>query len=391
MNPFVSQVINVIKKKINLKKNIPLHEPTFEKIDYKLISSCIKSNFVSTAGKYVSKFEEKLKKYTNSKFVIATINGTSALHVCLRVLNVNQNDEILMPSLTFVGTANAIKYCGATPNFVEICKEDFGIDHFKLENYLKKTTIIRDGICKNKFTNKTIKALICVHIFGNACKIDKIISICKVYKIKVIEDAAEAIGSYYKKKHLGTLADFGILSFNGNKTITTGGGGAILTSNKKMYKRCFKLVNVAKENHPYEYFYKEVGYNYRMPSINAALGVSQLKNINTLINKKRKLYLFYKKTFNNINGIKILSENSDNTSNYWLQTLILKGKYKKFKNQIIKNLIKNNFTCRPLWIPMHKLKHFKSCPKDNLSITNLLYRSCINLPSSPNLLSKIIK
>ena len=384
---FVEEIIKVINKKFNKKKYF-LHEPSFNTNDISHVVKCIRSSLVSTVGKYSDIFEKKLSQITNSKYVISTINGTAALHSILNIIKVGKNDEVLVPSLTFVGTANAIKYCNANPNFVDVSYKTFGIDPTKLEKYLNKTCIIKKNKCFNKKTKKNIKALICVHVFGHAAEINEISRICKKYKIILIEDAAEAIGSYYKKKHLGTFGDFGMISFNGNKIVTTGSGGAILTSSIKNYKKLLKLVLVNKEKHQFEYRYESVGYNYKMPSLNASLGIFQLENLNKNISKKRKNFLFYKEIFKKIKGIQVLEEPKNSSSNYWLNTIILNKKYKFKKNKIIKGLIKNNFYCRPLWQPLHSLPQFKKYPRDFLNVTNDLYERCINLPSSIHLLKK---
>ena len=354
-------------------------------MDKKLVNESLKTTHVSTSGKFTSIFEEKLKNFTKSNYVISTINGTSALYTVLKILEIKVNEEVLLPSLTFVGTANAILYCNAKPNFVDVDYDTFGIDPLKLEKYLKNNCIIKNNKCLNVKTKRYIKALICVHVFGHACKIDQLLKICKKYKLLLIEDAAEAIGSYYKKKHLGTYGDFGILSFNGNKTITTGGGGAILFQNKKYFEKIYKFVTVAKEKHQYEYYYKTLGYNYRMPSINASLGISQLKNIRKIIKKKRKIYKFYCQLFKEFSAITVMKEPKHAKSNYWLNTIILDKNKKRLKNKIIKQLIKNNYLCRPLWFPLHKLPYFKNTPRDKLNMTNELYSRSINIPSSVNL------
>ena len=381
------EIVKIINKKFNKNKYF-LHEPSFNNNDLKHVIKCIRSSFVSTAGKYSNFFEKKLSEITKSKYVISTINGTSALHSILDMIEVGKNDEVLVPSLTFVGTANAIRYCNANPNFVEVSYKTFGIDPIKLEKYLNKIWIIKKKNCFNKKTKKNIKALICVHVFGHAAQINEISKICKKYKIILIEDAAEAIGSYYKNKHLGTFGDFGMISFNGNKIVTTGSGGAILTSNIKHYQKLLKLVLVNKEKHHFEYRYESVGYNYKMPSLNASLGISQLKNLKKIIFNKKKIFDFYKKIFKEIKGVSILEEPKNSLSNYWLNTIILDTKYKSIKNKIIKSLIKNKFYCRPLWQPLHSLPQFKKYQKDKLNVTNDLYERCINLPSSIHLLKK---
>lgn len=384
-NILISNLLSQIKKNFNLKNKIGLHEPSFNKDDLQSVTNSIKTTHVSTYAKFTSLFEEKLKIYTKSNFAIATINGTSALHAILNIIGTKAKDEILLPALTFVGTANPILYCNAIPNFVDVEPNSFGIDPIKLELYLKKNCIIKNNKCLNTKTKRYIKALICVHIFGHSCQVDKIKKITDKYKLVLIEDAAEGIGSFYKKKHLGTFGEFGILSFNGNKTITTGGGGAILFQKKKYFNNLFKSVTVAKEKHQYEFCYKNIGYNYRMPSLNASLGISQLKNIKKILKKKKNIFKLYLKIFKKIDGIKLLKEPIFSRSNYWLNAIVLEEEQKKIKNKLIKILISNNFICRPLWIPLHKLVHFKNFPRDNLTCSENLYSRCISIPSSPDL------
>ncbi len=379
-----------IKKTLNLKKKDNkafLHEPSFDKKEIKYLNRCVKSTFVSTAGELVKLFEKKIKKLTNSKYVLSLINGTAALHLCLKILGVKNNDEVLVPSITFAGTANAIEMAGATPHFVDSETDSFGIDPIKLETYLKKTTKRKNNYLINKKTNKRITALIVVHVFGHPAKIDNILKISKKFKIPVIEDAAECIGSYYKKRHLGTFSDIGILSFNGNKTITTGGGGALLTNNKKLYEYANLLSNGAKKFHKWEYIHSEPGYNYKMPAINAALGLGQLEKLKKFLKKKRNLYKKYEKNFKNFEQAKILKEPKKSKSNYWLQALILKKKYYSKKNKILALTNNENIFTRPIWKPLHLLKHFKKNPMMNLKNAEEIYNRVINLPSG----SKFIK
>jgi dTDP-4-amino-4,6-dideoxygalactose transaminase len=266
------------EKKIG-KKKIFLHEPKFDQLDELALRSCIKSGFVSTKGKLTEDFENKIKNYTRSKYVVSTLNGTTGLEVALKVLGVNYNHEVLLPSLTFVATANAISYCGAIPHFVDSSIDTLGIDIEKLKYYLKKISELTSSGLRNKKTGRKISAIIPVHCFGHPMKIEDLMIIAKIYKIKVIEDATEALGSFYKKKHIGTFGDIGVLSFNGNKIITTGGGGALLINNKNIAKKIMHLVSTAKKKHPYLYVHDQIGWNYRLPSLNAALGISQLRKL----------------------------------------------------------------------------------------------------------------
>ncbi len=377
--------VNLITKsivKVIGKGTHNLHEPVLGKKEIEYVSKSIKSNFVSTKGKFVEKFENEIKRFTKSNFVVSTINCTQALFLSLKVLGVKKDDEVLVPALTFVGTVNAISYVGAEPHFIDSTISNFGVDSKKLELYLNKHAKIRDNQCINKKTGRVIKAIIPVHVFGHACEIEKIVKIAKKYKLDVIEDAAECLGSFLKQKHLGTFGKIGCLSFNGNKIITTGGGGAILTNNKKIYKKIKHLATTAKLNHPWEYDHDEIGFNLRMPSINAALGSAQLSQIKKFVKSKRNLFLRYEKSFKDIEGIKIFRENKLEKSNYWLQTLILSKRLKKYKNKILKENFKKKIFLRPAWKLISNLKPYRKKQKMNLTGAKEIYERVINLPSS---------
>jgi len=368
----------VIGKK---KKNYFLHEPSLNKKDRILVNNCIDSNFVSTAGKYSELFSKQLKKITKAKYVLCLVSGTSALHLAINILDIKKNEEVLLPSLTFVATGNAILYNNSIPHFIEI-DNNLLIDLKKLENYLTRNTFFKKGKCINKNSLRVIKAIMPMHVFGHICDMSKLRRIAKKFKLLIIEDAAEALGSYYNGKHAGTFGQVGVLSFNGNKIITTGMGGAILTNSKKLYERANYLALQAKQKSNWEYIYNEIGYNYKLPSINAALGLSQLKRINKLINSKRNLFKKYLNSFRDTKEVRLLKEPKNCKSNYWLNTIILDKKYLLHQRQIIKLCHKNNIFVRPVWKPLHQLNHFKNFPKMKLSLTNLMAKSVINLPSS---------
>lgn len=373
-----------IKKKFKEKK-IELHPPRIKKNDYQSIKKCLDSNYISTYGPYVKAFENKIKKITKSKFVVAVNSGTSALHLALLSLSVNRGDEILMPSLNFVASANSAIYCGCIPHFIESEEETLGVDPKKLEKYLKNITLIKNNKCYNKITRKKISALIAVHIFGHPCKIEELKKICLRYKIPIIEDAAEGLGSYYKKKHVGTFANIGILSFNGNKIISTGSGGAIITKSKKIEKFTRNLANVSKLDHKWEYNYNKVGFNYRMANINASLGISQIKLIKKKLIMKRKLYNFYKYILKDFPEIKLLREPKYCKSNYWLQTIILNEELKNYKNKILNLFNQNNLQTRPLWQLLSDMKHLKYCPRMKIKTSKQIFNQVINLPSNPKI------
>ena len=389
-NNISQQLVKIFKKNIKFK-SLYLHEPDLNKDDISYLKICINKNTVSTIGPFVKKFENKISKLTKSKYVVATNSGTSALHVSCILMNIKKNDEVIIPAFTFVGTVNAVKYCDAIPHFVDIEENTLGINVEKLEKYLNKIAKVKNNICINKFTGRKIKAVIPVHVFGHFMKINELKKLARKFKLMVIEDAAEAVGSYLKRKHAGTFGDIGILSFNGNKTITCGSGGAILTSSKKIEKKARHLISTAKIAHPFNYIHDEIGYNYRMPNLNAALGCSQILKIKKILKNKRKLFSFYKKIFNKNLFFKLLNEPKESKSNFWLQTIILKKKYSNFNQKIIKDLIKEKIHVRPGWKLMTDLNYLKKSPKMDISIAKKICSRIINIPSSSFLINYIKK
>ncbi len=376
------KIEKIIEKKIRKisKKRLQLHKPFFDKSEVNLLKSSIKSTFVSTTGYLSKKFESNLKKIIKSKYLIATNSGTSALHAALCSLDLKKNDEILVPSLSFVAPVNAICYVGCIPHFIDTEKNYPLIDIDKLEKHLKKNTKLVSGKCFNKSTKKFIKAIIVVHMFGHCVDMKRIKNLASRYRIKVIEDAAEALGSKLKGKQVGTFADIGIISFNGNKIITTGAGGAIITDSKKIYLKSKKLVNVGKTG-KWKNEHDIIGYNYGMPSLNAALGISQLKKLSKLVKFKRDLFKKYKNIFSNLEYLSILEDKKNYTSNYWLQTILLKESFQKHRDRIINHLNNKNIQTRPCWKLIHTLKPYRKFPKMNLINSQNLEKKIINLPS----------
>jgi len=390
----ILEIIKILNKTIgdlrfHNKSTVYLHEPDIRKEDWGFVKECLKKNFVSSVGNYVNEFEEKLKKYTKAKYVIATVNGTSAIHLALVVMGANENDEVILPSLNFVAAANAVRYCNSIPHFVEVEEDTLGIDPIKLEKYLSKIVIKKNNNSFNKYTNKRIKFMMPLHMFGHPAKIIELKKIAKKYNLKIIEDAAESLGSTFKNKHLGTFGDIGILSFNGNKIITTGGGGALLTNSLKVAKKLKYLSTTAKTPHRWKFEYSDIGYNYRMPGINASLGCAQMKRIKSYVNLKRKLFKKYKAAFGNLKDIKVFQERKNARSNYWLQTIILDNKISYLKDKILEKTNNLGFSVRPVWKPLHKLKKFKSYPRMEMKVTNNLEKRILNLPSSTCLLKEI--
>ena len=389
-NVISKKLIEVFKEKIKFK-SLYLHEPDMDKKDINYLKNCIKTNTVSSIGKFVEKFENEISKLTKSRYVITTNSGTSALHISCILMGIKENDEVLVPSFTFVAAANVIKYCNAIPHFVDIEEEHFGINVKKLERYLNNITIIKKNVCINKLTGREIKAIIPVHVFGHPLEIDKLMELAKKFNLAVIEDAAEAIGSYYKNKHAGTFGDIGVLSFNGNKTITCGSGGAILTNNNNIAQKARHLISTAKIAHPYNYVHNQVGYNYRMSNLNAALGYSQIKRIKKILKNKRKLFSFYNEIFKKNLFFKLVNEPKKSKSNFWLQTILINEKYSKFIHQIIKDLNDEKIYVRPGWKLMTNLNYLKECPKMDVSIAKKTCKRIINIPSSSFLINYLKK
>jgi len=373
-------------KKFYKNKKTFLHEPFFSKIDVSSLKKCIDSTYVSTSGKYLESFENKIKKYTKAKYVLLTNSATSALHLALISSGVSRDDEVLLPNLNYIAAANCVKYIGAETHLVDI-GEDLGIDAKKLDCYLRIITKIKNKKCYNLKTKKIIKALVLLHPFGHAADVIRLKKICNKYKIFLIEDSAECLGSFYNKRHLGTFAKIGIISFNGNKIITTGGGGAILTDSKKLYLKMKLLCRTGKINHAWKYKYKYLGYNYGMTNLSASLGLSQIKKINNLINKKRTLFRVYSSLFKNIKDIQIFKEKKNTRSNYWLQNIIIKNSNSKIHNKILRKLNEHNICARPAWVLLNNVKYLKNSPKMNLSNSKKIYTSLISIPSGPKLIN----
>tara|TARA_A100001011_G_C14186295_1_gene789198 strand:+ start:51 stop:1226 length:1176 start_codon:yes stop_codon:yes gene_type:complete len=385
-NYFLNNITIDFKKNFK-NKSTQLHTPAFKGNEIKYLNECIKSTFVSYVGNFVNKFENKICRVTKSNYSVAVNSGTAALHLIFHYLGINEKNEVLLPSLTYVATANAVKYCNASLNFVDIEKETLGVCPNKLDIYLKKITLFKKGKTYNKFSGKEIKALIVVHLYGFPSKILEIKNVCKKYKLILIEDAAEAVGSYYKGQHLGTFGDFGMLSFNGNKVITTGGGGALLLKTKHQ-KNYFKHISThAKLNIKNDHVHDMIGFNYRMINLSAAIGCAQLENLNKIIKSKKQNYKFYKKKIEKKNYCSLIKVPKYSKINYWLITAIFENK--TYKNKFIKKLNNIGFGLRNIWRPLHTLNIFSNTQRDNLDNSNEIFEKAINLPSSPFLFDKI--
>ena len=373
------KIYKSILKVLPKKNYYPLSEPEINSDDVKFVQNCLKTGWVSSNGTYLKKFEENLNKILKKKYIVPVINGTSALHLALIASGIKKNEEVLIPDLSYISAANSVNYIGAVPNFVDIDLENYSICPKKLKIYLKRTCIIKSGFLFNKKTRRFIKGLILVHVFGYPGHILEIKKICKRFKLKFIEDSSECLGSYYMKKHLGTFSDYGVLSFNGNKIITSGGGGCIITDDDELAKRAKHITTTAKIPHNWEYAHDEVGYNYRMPNINAALLCAQLENIDLFIKNKRKLAKIYQSYFDKI-GIKFIIEPKNSKSNYWLNTLVLKDKNER--DNFLTYLNNNGVMSRPIWNLMSTLGMYKDSQQTSLLNAEYLADRVVNLPSS---------
>lgn len=358
---------------------IPLHEPRFHGNEKKYLNECIDSTFVSSVGKFVDRFELEIAKYTGAKYVVATSNGTSALHISLLISGVESGHEVITQPLTFVATCNAISYCDATPVFIDVDKDTMGMSPAALESFLKENAIVKNQQCVNKSTGNIIKACVPMHTFGHPCRIDEIQRICKHWYIALVEDSAESLGSFYNGQHTGTFGNLGVISFNGNKIITSGGGGCILTNNEELAKKAKHITTTAKEPHKWEYTHDMVGYNYRMPNLNAALIVAQLEQLNGFLRSKRLLAKSYEKFFNT-NKIQFVSEPENSKSNYWLNSIVLKNKDQR--ELFLDETNSQGIMTRPIWTLMNKLPMFKEAQCGNLTNAEWLEERVVNLPSS---------
>jgi len=373
------KVIDFIQETYQTKSFIPLHEPRFVGNEKKYLNECIDSTFVSSVGKFVDEFEEKIASYIGAKYAIATSNGTSALHISLLLADVERNDEVITQPLTFVATCNAISYCGAQPIFIDVDKDTMGLSPTALKDFFENNTTIKNQQCINNKTGKVIKACVPMHTFGHPCRIDEIKEICDKCHVFLIEDAAESVGSTYKGRHTGTFGQVGVMSFNGNKIITAGGGGCIVTNDKTLAKKAKHLTTTSKVPHKWNFNHDMVGYNYRMPNLNAALLVAQLENLDNFISSKRKLANVYEAFFNSTNYV-FVKEPMDSKSNYWLNSILLKNKQQR--DEFLDETNSSGIMTRPIWTLMNKLPMFKDAQCGDLKNSEWLEDRVANIPSS---------
>jgi aminotransferase in exopolysaccharide biosynthesis len=359
---------------------IPLHSPIFKGNEKKYVLDAIDSTFVSSVGSYVDKLEVEICDYTGSDYAVAIVNGTSALHLSLLLAGVCEGDEVITQPLSFVATSNAISYCKAIPHFVDVDKETLGLSPSILKNYLKQIAHVKNGCCYNLKTGNKISACVPMHTFGLPMYIDEIVEICNQYNINVVEDAAESLGTFYKNKHTGTFGLLGVFSFNGNKIVTAGGGGAIVTNDEKLAKKAKYLSTQAKISHKWEYSHNKIGFNYRMPNINAALLCAQIENLEFFVKNKRFLSDLYCNFFSEYDDITLYRELDEARANYWLNCILLKNEYEK--DLFLKTTNDQAIMTRPIWKLLNKLEMYKDCPSTELTNANWLEKRLVNIPSS---------
>lgn len=379
---FVGKVVNALKSVVG-NSPTPLHAPEFIGNEWGYLKECLDSTFVSSVGKFVDRFEADLAEITGAKHVVAVVNGTAALHVALLLAGVREGDEVLIPTLTFVATANAVSYCGAIPHFVDSEEITLGIDVDKLRAYLLDNTQQEFGQCVNRTSGRVIRAIIPMHVFGHASDIAGLLELSQEFGLALVEDAAESLGSYYHGRHTGTFGKVGTLSFNGNKTITTGGGGALLLNDSELARHAKHLTTTAKLPHAWEYQHDKIGFNYRMPNINAALGCAQLESLPIFIREKRRLHDIYRDALDGISGVSLMTEPSGCVSNYWLQALLLNQELADQRDTLLAATNGVGLMTRPIWILMHQLAPYATAPHMDLSCAEGLATRVINIPSSP--------
>ncbi|MEI3801732.1 MULTISPECIES: LegC family aminotransferase [unclassified Chitinophaga] len=377
-------IIDFIRDTFNEKEAfIPLHAPYFGGNEKKYVLDTIESTFVSSVGAYVNRFEEMMAQITGGKFAIATVNGTTALHLALVLAGVKHGDEVITQPLTFVATANAISHAGGVPVFVDVDIDTLGMSPASLKAFVEANCILADdGKCINRHTGKRIAACLPMHTFGFPLRIKEIADICTAYNIILVEDAAESLGSYIGGRHTGTFGDIGIFSFNGNKTVTCGGGGALITNNEEIAQRAKHISTTAKIPHPWEFVHDEIAYNYRMPNLNAALACAQLEQLELFIDNKRSLSNIYKDFFRG-SDIEFVEERASTTANYWLNTILFKDK--EAQQDFLKDSNSRKVMTRPIWTLMNKLTMYQSCQSGDLTNASWLEERVVNIPSSVRL------
>ena len=377
------KITDFIHQLFGTEETVPLHTPLFIGNEKKYLEECIDTTFVSSVGKFVDRFEADMAAYTGAKKAVVCVSGTNALHMALMLVGVERDDEVLTQALTFIATCNAVSYIGAHPVFIDVDRDTLGLSPRAVKDWLVKNAELRNGACYNKRTGRRVKACVPMHTFGHPVKIDELLTVCDEWHIELVEDAAESIGSLYKGRHTGTFGKVGAISFNGNKTITTGGGGMLLFQDEELGKLAKHLTTQAKVPHRWAFVHDHIGYNYRMPNINAALGCAQLENIERYVENKRETAAIYADFFKDIPDITFFTEPEDCRSNYWLNVVMLKDK--TAQQEFLEYTNDHGVMTRPVWELMNRLEMFKHCETDGLENTRWLADRIVNIPSSVRL------
>lgn len=378
-----SQITDFIHNLYGTMDTVPLHAPKFMGNEKKYLDECIDTTFVSSVGKFVDRLENEIAAYTGAVRAVVCVSGTNALHMAMMLVGVERDDEVLTQALTFIATCNAVSYIGAHPVFVDVDLDTLGMSPVAVRSWLEKNAEMRNGECYNRNTGRRVKACVPMHTFGHPVRIDVLADICNEWGIELVEDAAESIGSYYKGQHTGTFGKVGAISFNGNKTITTGGGGMMLFRDEELGKLAKHLTTQAKVPHRWAFVHDHIGYNYRMPNINAALGCAQLENLDRFVDNKRETAAIYADFFRNIPDIDFFTEPENCRSNYWLNAVIMKDK--KAQQEFLEYTNDNGVMTRPVWELMNRLPMFAGCETDGLANTQWLADRIVNIPSSVRL------
>jgi len=379
----VGRVVAAVREAIGQSESFALlHGPTLEGNAWDYVKQCIDTGWVSSAGEFVSRFEGDLARATGARFAVATVNGTAALHIALMLAGVERQEEVLIPSLTFVATANAVSYTGAVPHFVDVSETTLGIDPDKLAEHLAEVADLRDGQCVNRRTGRRIAAIVPMHTFGHPVDLDRLVEVAAEWQLPVVEDAAESLGSWHRDRHTGTIGRLGIFSFNGNKIITTGGGGMIVTEDEELATLARHLTTTAKKPHTWQFIHDRVGYNYRLPNLNAALGCAQLEMLDEFLERKRRLAERYAAAIDPIEGLATFHEPPHARSNYWLNAILLDRADAALRDELLAALNEAGLQSRPIWTPMHQLPMYAQCPRMSLPVTEDLADRVINVPSS---------
>ncbi len=367
------------------EKTIGLHEPEFAGREWDYVKECIDTGWVSSVGSYVNRFESDLQSFTGMAHAVATVNGTAALHICLLLAGVQAGEEVLLPALTFIATANAVSYTGAVPHFVESEEVSLAVDAAKLDAYLGTIAQVQGGRCVNMQSGRVIRALVVMHVFGHPADMDALAEVAGRWGLVLVEDAAESLGSYYKGRHTGHVGHIAALSFNGNKVVTTGGGGAVLTNDPELGRRAKHLTTTARVPHRWSFVHDEVGFNYRLPNINAALGCAQLERLPDALERKRALAARYAAAFADVADVSMLNEPPQTRGNFWLNALLLDEPDEGVRDALLAALNEAGYMARPVWTLMHRLPMYASCPRMPLPVAEGLEARVINLPSSARL------